>query len=265
MTNFEDKIHRIDTKVDKMRMRRKDTDSIKVKENVFDTATLKTLYTLSNKGIIQALGGSISTGKEANVFLADGEKNECAVKIYRISTSTFNSMEEYILGDPRFENIRHRKRDIIFAWTRKELRNLSRAQSAGIRVPEPITTERNILVMQFIGEDGVPYPLLKDVRLDNEQAHRIFEILKEYMHKLFKDAKLIHGDLSEYNIMIDPNDMTPIIIDMGQAVTLEHPRADTFLRRDIKNVLRFFKRFKITTSPEEMYTFILSDENKNKT
>jgi RIO kinase 1 len=263
MKNLKDKVHRIDTEVDKMRMRRKDTDSTKVKENVFDTATLKTLYTLSNKGIIQAMGGSISTGKEANVFLADGEEHECAVKIYRISTSTFNSMEEYILGDPRFENIRHRKRDIIFAWTRKELRNLTRAQNAGIRVPEPITTERNILVMQFIGENGIPYPLLKDVSLDNEQAHNIFETIKEYMHKLFKDANLVHGDLSEYNIMIDPNDMTPIIIDMGQAVTLEHPRADTFLRRDIKNILRFFKRFKITTTPEEMYTFIRNNEQEN--
>lgn len=263
MKNLKDKVHRIDTEVDKMRMRRKDTDSTKVKENVFDTATLKTLYTLSNKGIIQAMGGSISTGKEANVFLADGEEHECAVKIYRISTSTFNSMEEYILGDPRFENIRHRKRDIIFAWTRKELRNLTRAQNAGIRVPKPITTERNILVMQFIGENGISYPLLKDVSLDNEQAHNIFETIKEYMHKLFKDANLVHGDLSEYNIMIDPNDMTPIVIDMGQAVTLEHPRADTFLRRDIKNILRFFKRFKITTTPEEMYTFIRNNEQEN--
>lgn len=265
MKNLKDEIHRIDTKVDKMRMLRKDSDSTKVKENVFDNATLKTLYTLSNKGIVQALGGSISTGKEANVFLADGEKNECAVKIYRITTSTFNSMEEYILGDPRFEGIRHRKRDIIFAWTKKELRNLTRAQNAGIRVPEPIITERNILVMQFMGENGVPYPLLKDVSLDKEQAHKIFETIKEYMHKLFKDAKLIHGDLSEYNIMIDPNDMTPIIIDMGQAVTLEHPRADTFLKRDIKNVLRFFKKFKITTSPEEMYNFIRYDEDQNQT
>ncbi|MGP8322108.1 MAG: serine protein kinase RIO [Methanosarcinaceae archaeon] len=256
MKNYEKKVHRIDTKVDKMRMRRKDTDSLKVKENVFDTITLKTLYTLSNKGIIHAMGGSISTGKEANVFLAEGKNNEYAIKIYRLSTSTFNSMEEYILGDPRFENIRHRKRDIIFAWTRKELRNLSRAQSAGIRVPEPIITERNILVMQFIGEDGIPYPLLKNVSLNNEVANTIFGTIKEYMHKLFKDAKLVHGDLSEYNIMVDPNDMTPIIIDMGQAVTLEHPRADVFLRRDIKNILRFFNRFKITMSPEDMYAFI---------
>ncbi|HJH31414.1 MAG TPA: serine protein kinase RIO [Methanosarcinaceae archaeon] len=262
MKNYEKNVQRIDTKVDKMRMRRKDTDSIKVKENVFDTTTLKTLYTLSNKGIIQALGGSISTGKEANVFLAEGENNECAIKIYRISTSTFNSMEEYILGDPRFENIRHRKRDIIFAWTRKELRNLLRAQKAGIRVPEPITTERNILIMEFLGEDGIPYPLLKDISLDSEVALNIFDIIKEYMRKLFKDAKLVHGDLSEYNIMIDTNDMTPIIIDMGQAVTLEHPRADVFLRRDINNILRFFKRFKITTSPEDMYSFIRNGENK---
>ncbi|NYT20162.1 MAG: serine protein kinase RIO [Methanosarcinales archaeon] len=260
---MESKVKRLDSSVDKLRIRRKDSDTLKVIENVFDNATLKALYTLSTKGIVEALGGSISTGKEANVFLGDGEEGEIAIKIYRISSSSFRSMEDYILGDPRFSNIRHNKRDIVFAWTKKEFRNLMRAQAAGIRVPEPIITERNILIMKFMGENGKSYPQLKEMRIQKEDGQRIFETLIDYMHKLYVDANLVHGDLSEYNILIDPEDLTPIIIDMGQSVTLEHPRADQFLKRDIENVLRYFKRYKIDESPESIYARIKEPEPEN--
>ncbi|MCG7853580.1 MAG: serine protein kinase RIO [Methanosarcinaceae archaeon] len=261
---FVKKVHRIDTDIDKKRMLRKDSDTLKVMENVFDTPTLKSLYNLSNKGLIQAMGGSISTGKEANVFLADGEEGEIAVKIYRISSSTFNTMEDYILGDPRFANIGHKKHDIIFAWTRKEFRNLERARNAGVRVPTPITTERNILLMEFMGEQGNSYPLLKDVALENEEAQRIFDTIAAYMRTLYLDANLVHADLSEYNIMIDPHDMTPILIDMGQSVILEHAHANDFLRRDIQNIIRFFKRFGVKVSPDELYSFIRTKEEIKK-
>lgn len=260
--DFENKVHRIDKKVDKMRMRRKDSDDTKVKENVFDTQTLKTLYTLSSKGIIQAMGGSISTGKEANVFIADGEEKEIAVKIYRITSSTFRAMEDYIIGDPRFNNIRHTKKDIVFAWTRKELRNLTRAQNAGIRVPTPIIAERNILVMEFMGKDEQPYPILKEIRLEKEEAQRIFDKIIEYIDTLYRDANLVHGDLSEYNIMIDPDNMEPIIIDMGQSTTLEHLRARDFLRRDIQNITRFFKKYGISADPEEIYQSVQKEQEE---
>ncbi|KGK99413.1 serine/threonine protein kinase [Methanococcoides methylutens] len=260
---LEGKIKRLDNSVDKLRIRRKDSDNLKVTENVFDNATLKALYTLSNKGIVQALGGSISTGKEANVFLADGEEEDIAIKIYRISSSSFRSMEDYILGDPRFSNIRHNKRDIVFAWTKKEFRNLMRAKQAGVRVPEPIITERNILIMKFMGENGKPYPLLKDMKIQKEDGQMIFETVIDYMHKLYVDANLVHGDLSEYNILIDPEDLTPVIIDMGQSVTLEHPRADQFLKRDIENIARYFKRYKIEESPESIYARIKEPEPEN--
>ena len=113
------------------------------------------LYTLANKGIIKALGGSISTGKEANVFYAEGPEKELAVKISDFQQH-FKAMDAYIMKDPRFTNIRNNKRDIIFAWTRKEFQNLKRAKSAGVRAPEPMFAEKNILIMEFMGEKGVP-------------------------------------------------------------------------------------------------------------
>ncbi|WP_340820252.1 serine protein kinase RIO [Methanolobus sp. WCC4] len=258
------KVKRIDTEVDRSRMRRKDADTLKVKENVFDEPTLKTLYTLSNKGIVEAIGGSISTGKEANVFLAEGEDRDIAVKIYRMSSSTFRSMEDYILGDPRFRNIRHSKRDIIFAWTKKEQRNLVRAKEAGVLVPEPIVAERNILVMEFMGEDEVSYPQLKDIKLETETAREVYNTIINYINLLYNKANLVHGDLSEYNILIVPDTKEPVIIDMGQSVTKEHPRSRDFLIRDIENIVRYFKKYGINEEPQELYSAIRNKEEKTE-
>lgn len=261
--NIDDKIKTMDTLVDSGRIKQKDSEKTKVTENVFDEATLKAIYTLSNKGIIEALGGPISTGKEANVFLADGKDQSIAVKIYRINTSTFNSMEDYILGDPRFRDIRHTKKDIVFAWTKKEYRNLLRSHEVGIKVPKPILTERNILVMEFAGKDEKPYPLLKDVQLDETTARKIYDILRDYIKRLYMDAELIHADLSEYNVLIDIEKMEPIVIDMGQSVTLEHPRADQFLRRDIQNIARYFRKYGITSDVDELYTFVTKNKKEH--
>lgn len=254
----DERIRRIDTAKDKARAREKDSDRLKVEENVFDVPTLKILYTLSNKGIIKAMGGAISTGKEANVFYAEGEEKELAIKIYRMASSTFKAMDAYIMKDPRFTNIRNNRRDIIFAWTRKELQNLKRAKSAGVRVPEPIVAEKNILIMEFMGEEKTPYPLLKNTPLEDD-AKKVYDKIVEYMHLLYKEANLVHADLSEYNILIDPADMTPIFIDMGQSVTLEHPNAREFLYRDVLNILRFFGRYGITDKPEELLSKIQAE------
>ena len=248
----EKKIKRIDRAKDKSRVREKDSEQLKVEENVFDVPTLKILYTLSNKGIIKAMGGAISTGKEANVFYAEGPDKELAVKIYRIASSTFKAMDAYIMKDPRFTNIRNNKRDIIFAWTRKEFQNLKRAKNAGVRVPEPVIAEKNILIMEFMGEKERPYPLLKNTYLEDDEAKLIFDTVVEYMRLLYKKANLVHADLSEYNILIDPKDLTPIFIDMGQSVTLEHPNSREFLYRDVQNILRFFSRYGIKDKPEEL-------------
>jgi len=254
-----EKIRRIDSATDKARAREKDSERLKVEENVFDVPTLKVLYTLSNKGIIKALGGSISTGKEANVFYAEGENRELAIKIYRMASSTFKAMDAYIMKDPRFTNIRNNRRDIIFAWTRKEFQNLTRAKSAGIRVPEPLVAEKNILIMEFMGEERVPYPLLKNTHLENEEAKLVYDKIVEYMRLLNKEANLVHADLSEYNILIDPADKTPVFIDMGQSVTLEHPNAREFLYRDVLNILRFFSRYGITDKPEDLLSKIQAE------
>ena len=261
------KLSRMDEKVDEFRMRLKDSDLKQVFDDVFDTATLMALYDLSKKGYIDALGGSFSTGKEANLFHAVAKKDdisEVAVKIYMISTANFNSMKDYILGDPRFQGIRHARKDIILAWTKKEFKNLKRAEEAGVRVPKPYITQRNILLMEFIGKDGVPMPQLKDVRLTTVEASHIFNLLVDYMNRLYSRAKLVHADLSEYNILVDMNKMEPVIIDMGQSVLTSHFNAETYLRRDVANIARFFGKLNIPADENNMISIIKRNIEEDK-
>lgn len=255
------KIRRMDEKVDEFRMRIKDSSQRAVFSDVFDDATLMALYGLAKKGYIDAMGGSVSTGKEANVFHAiSKEYGEIAVKIFMMSTANFNAMKEYILGDPRFMGIKHAKKDIILAWAKKEFKNLKRAKEAGVRVPEPYVVKRNILLMEFMGNDGVAMPQLKDVILSQDDTERIFKKIVEYMNLLYWKAELIHADLSEYNILVDLNDMSPVIIDMGQSVTTEHFNAETFLIRDVNNIARYFNKLNLRINEEEMMTMIKERE-----
>jgi len=231
------RVRELDRKLSRMGIRIRDEDQRKVRDEVFDEVTLLALYKLANRKLFSAIGGSISTGKEANVFHAErGEGEDCVIKIYRIRTGNFNAMTEYIMGDPRFSNIRNTRKEIIFAWTRKEYSNLSRAHDAGLPVPEPIAFDRNILIMSFIGSKGVPYPQL---RLNPpEDFGAAYEIILDLLQRLYQEARLVHGDLSEYNILHGDGEFW--LIDMGQAVTPDHPSAHRFLFRDIQNINRYF-------------------------
>ncbi|HKL97585.1 MAG TPA: serine protein kinase RIO [Methanocorpusculum sp.] len=255
------RIEYLDRKLSEFGIRIKEADNRKVTGEVFDEVTLLALYKLVNKKIISSMGGSISTGKEANVFLAGklddaGEEISAAVKIYRIRTGNFTAMSEYILGDPRFEGIRRTHKDIVFAWTKKEYSNLSRTREAGIPCPTPYAFDRNILVMEFLGKGSIPYPQMR-LRLPGTPAEGYEETIG-MIRDLYQKARLVHGDLSEYNILTGPNGL--ILIDMGQAVTPDHPRAHNFLFRDIKNINRFFGTKCKTTDEHELFRDIVGED-----
>ena len=261
----ESELRRIDEYLDKLRMKEKGMEDRKIYEEVLDLRTLKALYKLSAKGYIKALGGVISTGKEANVFYADGRDEEgneipIAVKIYRIETSEFYKMDEYLFGDKRFDLRRISKKELIYVWTEKEFRNLVRAYEAGVNVPKPIKHFKNIILMRFIGEDEKPAPTLAD--LGNElkelvDVEELFEQVVENMKKLYSKAELVHADLSEYNIMLFED--RPWFIDMGQSVLIDHPMAMSYLERDIRNVLRFFRKFGIKKDVEGLRAEIVRE------
>lgn len=220
-----------------MGVRIRDADQFKVMENVFDEVTLLALYKLVHKKHLSVIGGPISTGKEANIFFGEWENRPLAIKIYRVQSASFKSMSEYLIGDPRFSSVRKSRKEIIFTWTRKEYANLLRAREAGVVVPEPLVFDRNILLMEFLGEDEVPYPQLRNADLDD--PHETYHEVLGMMKTLFQRARLVHADLSEFNILAGDR---LYFIDFAQGVTPDHPKAMSFLARDIKNVNRFFER-----------------------
>ena len=250
-----------DREVSQFRKRLTDADQFKVEQSVFDDATFAAIYKLVQDGHIDAFGGPISTGKEANVYealaSADGTDRDVAVKIYRINASNFQQMREYLEGDPRFEGIGSDKKKVVLAWTRKEFANLRRAQQAGVRVPEPTAVERNVLVMELVGLVEDRARRLAEVDVENPQT--AYEVVREYMRRLY-GAGLVHGDLSEYNMIIHDGEL--VVIDLGQAVTVHHPNADEFLRRDCQNVAAFFGRQGLDVADADIYEFVTAVEPK---
>ncbi|MGL6298198.1 MAG: serine protein kinase RIO, partial [Methanobacteriaceae archaeon] len=215
---------------------------------IFDKQTLKTLYKLANQGHLDILNGAISTGKEANVLKGiQDDGTIVAVKIYRIATSDFKKMQYYINGDPRFKARMSNKRQIIHLWTSKEFKNLNRLFDAGVNVPKPITSLSNVLIIEFIGdENGNPAPLLRNKA--PKDPEEFFEKLINQLKMFIKDAKLVHGDLSGFNIL--NHNENPVIIDVSQSVTLDNPIANELLIRDINNIVNDFNRFGLKISKE---------------
>jgi RIO kinase 1 len=233
-------------------LKEKRSEEYEVLEEVFDKSTLMTIYELLNRHIIDEIHGVVEAGKEARIYWGkDPNGKELAVKIYLTIAGDFKKGKlQYMEGDPRFKHIRRNSRSLVFAWALKEFKNLQLALKAKVRVPRPIAIRKNVLVMQFIGRDGNPAPRLKD--LPPRRPEAVYTQLVEYVERLYQRAKLVHGDISEYNVMVWRG--KPILFDMAQAVLLSHPMASTFLERDLRNLSKYFSKLGVNVlKPDEIY------------
>ncbi len=226
----------------------------KVFENVFDQFTIKDLIKFSKQQHFDRLVSPVSIGKEANIFIAikeqEGETCYRIVKIYRLEACNFNKMYDYIKHDPRYYHIKKQRRQIIFAWAQREVRNLMKARNAGCKVPMPIALHHHSIVMELIGneENGQTAQRLKQATPKN--PHKFFDDVVQQLHFLYKKAKLVHGDLSEYNILNHKE--KPVLIDMSQSTPIDAANADELLTRDIKNIILYFRKHGINTTEEEI-------------
>jgi RIO kinase 1 len=221
-------------------------------EEVFDQATFMVIYSFLNSGVLYEVHGVVNAGKESRVYWGKNkEGKELAVKIYLTASAEFRKgMLKYIEGDYRFKGVKRDTRSLVFAWAQKEFRNLEQASRAKVRVPNPVAVKNNVLVMEFIGKDGVSAPSLKEQLPSNPE--KVYNKLLTYLERLYRKAELVHGDLSEYNIMMWKGN--PVIFDVSQAVPTSHPMAKFFLRRDLTNVNRFFSRLGVKVlSVDEAY------------
>ena len=231
---------RIDDRLHSRATRSRPADGFKGRKTVnevLDRPTVMTLYKMITEGIFSGVDGAVGAGKESLLFRGRCEGgSDLALKVYLVSTSNFKKRANYIKGDPRFSKFRRNTRDLVYLWAQKEFRNLRQSYEAGVRVPRPIKVANNVLAMEFVGDGGRPAPLLLHSPADGDDYEQALEIIQT----LYTKAGLVHGDYSEYNIFKHGGDL--VLFDLGSAVDRRHPGAGAFLRRDINNINRFFRR-----------------------
>ncbi|KAJ1854287.1 Serine/threonine-protein kinase rio1 [Coemansia sp. RSA 1822] len=223
---------------------RKDKSDRATTEQVLDPRTRIILFKMLNQGVIYEINGCISTGKEANVYHAVTEQGEHrAIKIYKTSILVFKDRDRYVTGEHRFRHgySRHNPRKMVRLWAEKEMRNLKRLCNAELPAPQPLLLRQHVLVMEFLGTpDGWAYPRLKDAHVPAHRFPLLYYQLVRDMRILYTVCKLVHADLSEYNILYHAKQL--YIIDVSQSVEHEHPFALDFLRHDCNNVTEYFRK-----------------------
>ena len=228
----------------------------RVFDAVFDKSTLMSLHKLMQKGEIETLDYPIARGKEAHVFHGTSNHGPVAVKIFHTTNAVFKGLAKYIDGDPRFGGLSRRHRELVNIWVRKEFRNLKRMRKYGLRVPKPLSNLKNVLIMEYLGEGEGVSPRLKEVIID--EPYEVFEDLLEFVAINWQTAELVHADFSEYNIFKTNSGL--VVFDLGSAVDLRHPNSKEFLKRDINNITRFFKkRGMIVKDPVQVFEDIVNE------
>jgi RIO kinase 1 len=230
---------RLSRKERESRLLVKRSEDYEVFDNVFDVPTLMAINDLKDDGVIHQVQGSLAAGKESKVYVATAPDGSLRIlKIYLTVSAEFKKRMQYIAGDPRFSDIRRGSRSLMAAWARKEFKNMQAAHAAGASVPAPIAVKKNVLVMEFIGDsEGVPAPSL--VELEEVTLDDYMQVI-EQMSILYQKARLVHADLSEYNIF--KTDKGIVLFDFGSAVDIRHPNSKQFLVRDVMNINRFFEK-----------------------
>ncbi len=244
---IDEKVKRREVRYDyERRFRKKWSEDTRSLEEVFDRRTIMTVLKILNTGKLKEITGVVKSGKESRVYHGvDSEGLEVAVKIFLTTSAIFRQGRlKYFQGDPRFKSIPHDTSSLVDQWALKEFWNLKLAEEAGVSVPSPLYHDKNVVLLSFIGKNGVPAPLLREI--DLEKPREWYKKIVEMLKTLHDKAKLVHGDVSEYNIMI-PNGY-PVLIDFGQAVQTEHPQAETFLERDVQNLNHYFEGLGVRTS-----------------
>lgn len=255
--------------------KRKDKADRATLQQVLDPRTMVLLSKLIRRELITEVNGCISTGKEANVYHAtmppavEGcASRSAAIKIYKTSILVFKDRDRYVSGEFRFRHgyARHNPRKMVRLWAEKEMRNLKRLVHAGLRAPDPIELRDHVLVMEFLGDcDGWASPRLKDAEalIMPDDWIRLYHELLATMRLMYHRCRLVHADLSEYNILLHEGHLW--IIDVSQSVEHDHPHAFDFLRADIAHIDAYFAKYGVRTlGLRKTFQFIVKEAARSR-
>lgn len=210
------------------------------------------LQPLLEDGLIDEVIGRLMSGKEADIFIVISQGERRCAKIYKDAVKrSFKKAAQYQEGRKVRNTRRARamergsaygRRQQEEIWQNAEVDALARLSSAGVRVPETYGCVDGVLLMELVtDEQGLVAPRLDEVILTEEQAEEDHALLMHYV-KLMLCEGLIHGDLSEFNILLD--DYGPVIIDLPQAVdAAANNNAKAMFFRDVNTVTRYYAQF----------------------
>jgi RIO kinase 1 len=212
----------------------------------------KRLEPLVEAGLVDAVMRQLMSGKEAMIYVVRcGEDLRCA-KVYKeANLRSFRQSVDYTEGRKVKNSRRARamekgsrfgRKAKEEAWQSTEVDALVRLAAAGVRVPRPYNFIDGVLLMELVADsEGNAAPRLNDLVLTQEQAREYHRtLIREVVRMLC--AGVIHGDLSEYNVLVGSDG--PVIIDLPQAVdAASNAHASSMLERDIGNLTRYFGHF----------------------
>ncbi len=204
-------------------------------------------------GVISELVAEVNSGKEATIYTAHLKGSPLIVKAFRQQNTSHNKQKRRKTGNAQARAASYANREFQF---------LGKAYRNGVRIPTPAMRINNIIIMQFIGDEWIPAPQLRQVILENPEE--VLDDIIEQLRLLFQHAKMIHGDFSEYNLLY--HDGKIIVIDMPQAIDMSligniserrlRPNLQV-LQQDIMTIRNYFeKEYNLTFDFKEVYSYI---------
>ncbi|MDD2271815.1 MAG: serine protein kinase RIO [Desulfuromonadaceae bacterium] len=208
--------------------------------------------TLVRNGLVDEVVSRLMSGKEADVYVVQSKGKLCCAKVYKEArTRSFSQLAQYQEGRKgrnsrqtraMQKNTKYGRKETEAAWKNSEVDALRTLADAGVRVPQVYDYVDGVLLMEFVVDaEGCAAPRLNDLRLSEAKAREYYlELIQSIV--LMLCAGIIHGDLSEYNVLVGSDGL--VIIDLPQAVNASgNNNARIMLERDVENITAYFGRF----------------------